>query len=205
MDLRRPLVAVLLATLCRMAAVFAQSPQALDYDAHYARGITFAAFLDKAEARRDEWHAHYNDAAVTADMVTRMRALPQRRRLLVVAEDWCGDSVNTVPYLARLVDAAPERLEMRLIDSKAGRRVMEAHPTLDGRAATPTVVVLGEDGRVIGAFTERPAALRAWVAEQKADRANAPSDRTLHDRAMAWYADDAGKATVEDIAEILAR
>ena len=195
----------LLAALCGTAAVFAHSPADLDYDDYYAKGITFAAFLDRAQSRRDEWLAHYNDAAVTADMMTRMRALPERRRLLVVAEDWCGDSVNTIPYLARLVDAAPERLAMRVIDSKVGRPVMEAHRTADGRAATPTVVVLAEDGRVLGAFTERPAALRAWVEQQKADRQNPPSRQALHDRTMTWYTDDAGTATVADIAEILTR
>jgi hypothetical protein len=201
----RRAVYVLLAVLCGTAAVFARSPADPDYDDYYAKGITFAAFLDQAQARRDEWLAHYNDAAVTADMMTRMRALPERRRLLVVAEDWCGDSVNTIPFLARLVDAAPERLAMRVINSKAGRPVMEAHLTPDGRAATPTVVVLAEDGRVVGAFTERPSALRAWVEQQKADRQNPPSQQALHDRIMTWYTDDAGKATVADIAELLAR
>jgi hypothetical protein len=203
--LARRLLAVLITMLCGSAAAQAAPPPELDYADVYAKGITFDAFLAKADSRRDEWHAHYNDAAVTPDMMTRMRALPQRRRLLVVAEDWCGDSVNTVPYLARLVDAAPERLEMRLIDSKAGRGVMEAHRTPDGRAATPTIVVLAEDGRVLGAWTERPAALRAWLDQQKAGDTRAPSDEALHDRRVKWYADDAGKATVEETAAIVAR
>jgi hypothetical protein len=201
----RRIVYVLVTALCATGMSVAQQPAELDYSEHYANGITFAAFLDKAESRRDQWHANYNDAAVTADMVTRIRALPGRRRLLVVAEDWCGDSVNTIPYLARLIDAAPERLQLRLIDSKAGRALLEAHRTPDGRAATPTVIVLDEDGRVLGAWTERPAALRAWVAEQKAAAGNARPSRALHDRTMKWYADDAGQSTVADIAEILAR
>src|SRR5688500_621170 len=107
----RRVVYVLVTALCATGAVVARQPAELDYSEHYAKGITFAAFLDKTESRRAQWHANYNDAAVTADMVTRMRALPGRRRLLVVAEDWCGDSVNTIPYLARLIDGAPERLQ----------------------------------------------------------------------------------------------
>ena len=78
--------------------------QDIDYSGLYARGITFAAFLENARARRDEWRAHYNDATVTPALMTRMRALPDKRRLLVVAEDWCSDSANTVPIAnARLV------------------------------------------------------------------------------------------------------
>src|SRR6185436_19661415 len=78
--------------------------QDVDYQAVYAQGKTFADFLDKARAHRDEWRANYNDATVTASLITRMRALPAKRHLLVVAEDWCSDSLNTIPYVARLVD-----------------------------------------------------------------------------------------------------
>jgi hypothetical protein len=200
----RRVVVVLLTALCG-AGGLARSPQDLDYADYYARGVTFASFLDHAKSRRDQWHAHYNDATVSADLVTRMRALPERRRLLVVAEDWCGDSVNSVPYLARLIDGAPERLQMRILDSKAGRRLMEAHRTPDGRAATPTVIVLAEDGHVVGSWTERPAALRAWAADRQADPAKALTSRALHDETMKWYADDRGTSTMADLAEILAR
>ena len=38
----------------------------------------------------------------------KLRALRAKRHLLIVAEDWCSDSVNTVPYIARLIDGAPD-------------------------------------------------------------------------------------------------
>ncbi len=44
---------------------------------------------------------------------------------------------------------------------------MEAHRTPDGRAATPTVAVLDEEGRLLGAWVERPSALQAWYLEQQ--------------------------------------
>jgi hypothetical protein len=175
--------------------------QDIDYAGLYAKGITFAEFLERARARRDEWRAHYNDATVTPDLITRMRALPDKRRLLVVAEDWCSDSVNTVPYLARLVDGAPERLALRLIDSQAGKAIMEAHRTPDGRTATPTIVVLADSGGVLGTWTERPSSTQAWFLERQKTTMQKP----LHDELMAWYASDAGKTTVAEIAEILSR
>jgi hypothetical protein len=174
---------------------------AIDYPALYAQGITFARFLDNARARRDEWRAHYNDATVTPELMTRMRALPDTRRLLVVAEDWCSDSVNTVPYIARLVDGAPERLAMRVLDSVRGQPVMEAHRTPDGRAATPTVVMLNPEGAVVGSWTERPSSTQTWFLEKQKTTMQKP----LHDELMAWYAQDAGKTTVAEIADILSR
>jgi hypothetical protein len=173
--------------------------QAIDYSVYYANGVTFAAFLDAAKVRADEWRNRYSNSAVTADTVSRLRALPARRLLLVVAEDSCSDSIETVPYVARLVDAAPDRIEMRVVNSRTGRPIMEAHPTSDGRAATPTVVVLTADGRLIGAWSERPSALQAWVLEQKPNLTRTE----LHDVRAKWYADDAGKSAVAEIVALI--
>lgn len=173
----------------------------MDYPALYAQGVTFAEFLQKVRARRDEWRAHYNDAAVSPDLITRMRALRERRRILVVAEDYCLDSANTIPYIARLVDGAPERLELRVLDSNRGQPIMEAHRTPDGRAATPTIVILGEDGALRGAWTERPSTTQTWFLEQQKVMMQKP----LHDQLESWYASDAGRTTVAEIADLLSR
>ena len=37
-----------------------------------------------------------------------------RRRLLVIAEDWCGDASSTVPVVARFADAVPG-MELRVL------------------------------------------------------------------------------------------
>jgi thioredoxin family protein len=188
---------------------------AIDYSAYYAKGVTFAAFLDAAQSNPDEWRKRYSNAAVTADTVSRLRALPARRLLLVVADDFstpprtrraagtpaCSDSTETVPYVARLVDAAPDRIEMRVLNSRTGRPIMEAHRTSDGRAATPTVVVLTADGNLIGAWSERPSALQAWVLEHKPTLTRTE----LHDRRAKWYADDSGKSAVAEILALIER
>jgi Thioredoxin len=182
-------------------ALHAAPPDDPDYRASYSKGITFADFLDKARTRPDEWRKRYNDATVTPDLVTRMRALPERRLILAVAEDWCSDSANTIPYVARLVDGAPERLALRIVNSKAGRAVMDANLTPDGRAATPTIVILREDGTVVGAWVERPSTAQTWFLEQKKTVAHDP----LHEQLRKWYAEDAGRTTMAEIAALLER
>jgi Thioredoxin len=175
--------------------------QDIDYQAVYAQGMTFADFLEKARAHRDEWRANYNDATVSASLVTRMRALPAKRHLLVVAEDWCSDSLNTVPYIARLVDGGAERLDMRVVNREIGKAVMEAHRTPDGRTATPTIAILGEDWHFLAAWTERPSSVQTWFLEKQKTTMQKP----LHDELLAWYQNDAGKTTVLEIAGFLER
>jgi len=198
----RWLLVFLGASACACAlAVAGPARDEVNYGALYAQGITFAEFLDQVRARREEWRAHYNDATVSADLITRMRALPDRRRILVVAADYCFDSTNTIPYVARLADAVPERLQLRVLDPTRGQPIMEAHKTPDGRAATPTIAILGEDGRFIAAWTERPTATQSWFLEQQKVMMQKP----LHDQLEAWYASDAGKTTVAEIAALLSR
>ncbi len=195
------LVAALLAAVAPWHRLHAGRLAAPDYLGLYRQGVTFAAFLEHARARPDEWKQRYNDAAVTPDSVTRMRALPERRFLLVVAEDWCTDSMNSIPYVARLVDGAPERLALRIIDSTLGRAVMDAHLTPDGRAATPTIVVLREDGSPVGSWVERASTAQAWFLEQQKSVAR----QTLRTQLRQWYADDGGRTTVGEIAALLER
>ena len=106
-----------------------------------------------------------------------------------------------MPYVARLVDAAPDRLALRVINSGTGRPIMEAHRTSDGRAATPTVVVLAGDGTLIGAWSERPSVLQAWVLEHKPTL----TQSEFRDRKAKWYADDAGQSAVAEILALIER
>jgi hypothetical protein len=175
--------------------------QDLDYQSPYSQGVTFADFLENARARRDEWRANYNDAIVTAALISRVRALPAKRHLLVVAEDWCFDSVNTIPYIARLVDGGPERLDMRIINRDKGKSVIEAHLTPDGRTATPTIAILGDDWHLIAAWVERPSPAQTWFLEKQKTTMQKP----LHEELLAWYAADAGKTTVLELANLLER
>jgi thioredoxin family protein len=193
--------------LCAVVVTFGSTAalsvarQDVDYHSLFSQGVTFADFLENARARRDEWRSNYNDATVSAALISRVRALPTKRHLLVVAEDWCADSLNTVPYIARLVDGGPERLDMRIINRDTGKSLMEAHLTPDGRTATPTVAILDENWRLIGAWVERPASVQTWFLEKQKTMMQKP----LHDELLAWYAADAGKTTVLDIANLLER
>lgn len=161
----------------------------------YESGQSFEAFLAAATNRRDQWVAnHARGAAIDATLVARARAVGGRWRLLVVAVDSCSDSVSTIPYLAHL-EAALEGLEMRIVLPAAGKWVQEAHRTPDGRAATPTVVLLNEEWNTAGCLIERPRALREYLAEG--------GEGSEFSRKMAWYAEDAGRATVTQVVEML--
>lgn len=184
-----------LSAVCTVPASPVTADSLLDL---HRQGRTWSQFFEAANARKPMWEENYRVGTPDPDAVARARALAGRWLVLAVAEDWCGDSANTVPYLARLADEVPS-LDLRIANSKDGRWVMEGRRTADGRAATPTIVVLDEQGREVGCLVERPAALKVWVSENKPKL----SDDEFQTQKMAWYRNDRGRETVGEIVAII--
>lgn len=183
----------------RAAAPLAVAPQSGDsIRTLYENGRPFTDFLEDARSRKDQWHDHYGDGKVSEETLDRARAVTGTWRLLAIAEDWCGDSVNTIPYLARLVEQVPS-LDMRVINSKVGRGVMEAHRTPDGRPSTPTVLLLDDDWNVVGCFVERPKPLMDWYQSHREDM----TSDDLHKYIFEWYGTDAGATTVSQVVSLM--
>ena len=164
----------------------------------YLAGVDFPTFLEGVRSRERMWQTLWRDAGVEGDLLTRAAAAGRGWRILAVAEDSCSDSVNSIPYIARLVEQL-EGVEMRVVSSAPGRPVMERYRSPDGRPSTPTVVVLDPAGEVVGCWVEQPASLQSWWL--------APSDgsssRDRLARKMAWYEEDGGRETLREIVEML--
>jgi hypothetical protein len=160
------------------------------YRALYESGSTFADFVSKANARKEQWEGNYAKGVAPDALVTRATAAGTGWKLLVVTIPSCGDSVNSVPYLASFLDKVPS-VEMRLVHMDIGKSVMEAHRTPDGRAATPTVILLDAEFNERGCWIERPAPLLAAMKES-----NFGSRQD-------WYDKDGGLSALEEIVAMI--
>ena len=169
------------------------SPAAL-----WQEGMTFGEFSGRFKSRKEAWEKRNSWGTFPDLTASRMRAITAPLRILVVAEEECGDSMNSIPYLVRLVALAPS-IEVRIVDSKKGLSVMEAHRTVDGRAATPTIVVLDQADRVVACWVERPAALIRW---SKTPRDSLPADQRFGGR-LAWYENDKGASAMAEWVPLL--
>src|SRR3954462_10834015 len=86
----------------------------LDFRKLWDEALTFDAFVAECKAEHcGLWQGIYKLARIPE---WALAALPPdvNRKLLVIAEDWCGDASNTVPIIARFADQAPT-LEVRII------------------------------------------------------------------------------------------
>ena len=166
----------------------------------FEAGRSFAEFMAKAERRKEQWDRNFREAVVPDALLARARAAAGPWKFLVVAVDGCSDSVNTIPYLAKLVQQLMGA-ELRIVGSDVGRAVMDAHKTPDGRGATPTVVLLDATYAERGCWVERPSVLQQWIADQKGKA----KDDEIFERKMKWYDDDKGLKTLEELVEMMER
>ena len=164
----------------------------VDFAAVFAKGITFSQFLSTAVAQRQLWLRNATTGAVPQELVARLTRSSAGLRFLIVAEDWCPDSVNTVPYVAKLADAA--HVELRIVGRAVGAGAMDAHRTADGRTATPTIVLL-RNGRDAGAWVERPLILQQSFRAMAAD----PQAARQFANRQAWYDADGGRTTLAEV------
>jgi hypothetical protein len=170
----------------------------VDYTALWDGAKRFDQFLSSVKSREAQWKSRFANAAIDADVLSRTRALNEKRRLLVIAEDRCHDSAWAVPYIAKLAAAAPERLELRVTGREAFTEIRD-YRTPDGRLATPTVIVLNESNEPLAGWVERPAALHAWVKEKRGSMSSAE----LQAEQEKWYSEDAGRSTIREIVALL--
>lgn len=165
----------------------------------FAAGSTFEQLLERRKDNSDLWSAIYRRASLDDDAMRRVGELEHRFHLLVLNEDWCGDSVNILPYVARLSEAS-DHLEMRILGRDRNPDLMDAH--LTGRSRSiPIVIVYDSAFREKGWWGPRPGPLQTWVLTE--GLALPKPDR--YPLIRAWYARDKGKTIVSEILSIVER
>lgn len=165
--------------------------------ATFEKGQTWTDFYAAVDRRREVWERAWISTQIPESLAARARAAG-KFRLLVITEYGCSDSANSVPVLARIAEAAPN-IEMRLVKSATGRPWMEKYRTPDGRAATPTVLVLDDEFRIRSAWVEQPKELQAFWLPIIASK---ETGARFGEKA-AWYTKDEGREIMRELVETI--
>ena len=168
----------------------------MNFAALWSGAMTFDAFLAAIGSHRALWEGLYRLARIpewtTGELAGR------RLNLLAIAEDWCGDAANTIPFLARWAAEAPG-VELRIILRDHHPEVMDRYLT-NGARSIPIVVVLDETLKEAGHWGPRPKALQEFVMANKARIPKAE----LYPQVRKWYARDKGETTLREVLALAA-
>jgi len=166
----------------------------LDFRRLWKQALPYHEFVAASTEHRGLWEGIHR-IAVLPEWSRKLDLSGAPRRLLVIAEDWCGDASNTVPILARLAEHLPG-LELRVLRRDEHPDVMDQYLT-NGSRSIPIVIALDEDFRELGHWGPRPLALQEWVM---ANRATIPKPE-LYPQVRKWYARDRGESTLREVLE----
>jgi len=159
----------------------------------FESGATYTEFLAQAVTHKELWDSLSKRAQVAPDLLARAAALRRSWQLLVLSDDWCGDSLNTLPYLARLVEQIPQ-LDLRILPRDTNLDLMDSHLTGTSRSI-PVVMALDAASCERGWWGPRPTELQAWVRSQGM---TLPKEERYKYVRM-WYARDRGRTAIEEL------
>jgi hypothetical protein len=119
----------------------------------FAQGLTLAQYLAQMRMNRERFVQHMERAEVDGVTLT-----PPGRplKVLVITEDWCGDSLQQFPVLARLAEASPD-VELRVFLRDRNPDVMDQYLKRGLYRTIPVFVFFDEHMNELARFVERPA------------------------------------------------
>ena len=137
---------------------------------------------------------------VPGKMCELVRALPGRQVWLLITEDWCGDTAQTMPYVAKWL-SCNKNIDLRVLLRDEHPEIMDRYLT-DGKRSIPVLVAFDEQGHELFRWGPRPAEAAAVLKaglEAGLERKQAVQNMHL------WYSRNRGKAVEQEFAEIFAR
>jgi hypothetical protein len=165
-----------------------------DFKTLWDNALTFEAFLAASTKHKGLWEGIYGIARIPEWAAA---AVPGgvERKLLVIAEDWCGDASSTIPVVAKLAATVPG-LELRVLLRDENPEVMDRYLT-NGSRSIPIVIALDDEYRELGHWGPRPRELQAWVMDHRLTIPKAE----LYPQVRQWYARDRGETTLREVLE----
>jgi hypothetical protein len=119
----------------------------------FAQGLPIPEYVAQMQTNQDAFARLLAEAPVRPEDREALRALGRKIKILVITEDWCPDSLRTIPAVARLVDGLPE-VEMRVFLRDDNPDVMDQYLKRGQFRAIPVFAVFDEEMNEVGRMIE---------------------------------------------------
>ncbi|MGH2583280.1 MAG: thioredoxin family protein [Dehalococcoidia bacterium] len=123
-----------------------------------AGAMTPEQYLEQMQENRALFEANLAAVRLTDEERAPFARLPSPLTVLVLTEDWCGDSAANLPIVMALAQETG-KLEVRILKREGNEDITDNYTVADGRNHIPTYIVLADDLNEVGHFIERPAAI----------------------------------------------
>jgi len=134
----------------------------------FDQGMTYDAYKAQMTRNRERLEENEKRADLGSDDLAAFRALPRSVKVVVLAEDWCGDVIANLPVLGRLAKESG-KLDVRVFLRDQNDDIMQRYLNKGQFKSIPVFVFLDEDFRELGHWIERPASVTEIRAKRRKD------------------------------------
>jgi hypothetical protein len=124
----------------------------------FAEGITIKQFVDDMQKNRELFDANYNEFTLNEVDEEFFRSLDGELKVMVLAEDWCGDVLRYLPVFTHIAEAA-QSWDVRVFHRDDNTDLADQCLKEGKYRAIPVFKFFDKYLNEITCFTERPAAV----------------------------------------------
>ena len=132
----------------------------------FESGLTYQGYKAQMTRNRERFEENERRVELRPDDVAAFRDLPRPLRVLVLAEDWCGDVIANLPVVGRLAEASG-KLDLRVFLRDQNDDLMQRWLNQGKYKSIPVVVFYDEGFRELGHWIERPASVTELRARRR--------------------------------------
>jgi Thioredoxin len=136
--------------------------------ARFDKGLTYDAYKDQMTRNRDRVEQNEQRVDLTNEDLAAFRALPRSVKVVVLAEDWCGDVIANLPVLGRLAKESG-KLDVRIFLRDQNDDIMQRYLNKGQFKSIPVFVFFDDAFRELGHWIERPASVTEVRAKRRKD------------------------------------
>ena len=129
-------------------------------------GLTYDAYKEQMTRNRDRLEQNEQSVELSTQDLAAFRELPRPVKVVVLAEDWCGDVIANLPVLARLATDSG-KLDVRIFLRDQNDDIMQRYLNKGQFKSIPVFVFLDHDFRELGHWIERPASVTEVRAKRR--------------------------------------
>ena len=132
----------------------------------FEQGLTYEDY--KAQMTRNKERLEENELTVDIDpeVVDAFERLPQPLNVLVLAEDWCGDVINNLPVLGRLIEQT-SKLIARIFLRDQNDDLMNLYLNHGQFKSIPVFAFFDHEFNPLAHLIERPATVTEAMNEKR--------------------------------------
>lgn len=120
----------------------------------FAQGMTLRQYVDQMSMNKERMLSTLDSTVIRAADIQILERYAGTRKILVITEDWCGTSLDSVPFVVKLAEAIPQ-IEMRLFLRDENPDLMDQFLKDGVYRSIPVIAFFDEHMNELARFIER--------------------------------------------------